>query len=101
MNIFGLFFQGGGSIFSSMLIPLLLMGGIFYFLVIMPQRRQQKELQELIETLKIGEEVVTNGGLIGKIIEVRDTSFVIRSGDKSNIEVARTSVIGKRPEGEK
>ena len=101
MNIFILFFQGGSSIFSSMLIPLLLMGGIFYFLVIMPQRRQQKELKELIETLKIGEEVVTNGGLIGKIIEVRDTSFIIRSGDKSNIEIARTAVIGKRPEAEK
>lgn len=101
MNIFILFFQGGGSIFSSMLIPLLIMGGIFYFLVIMPQRRQQKELKEMIETLKIGEEIVTNGGLIGKIIEVRDTSFIIRSGEKSNIEIARTAVVGKRAEDEK
>ena len=99
MNIFALFFQvdGGGSLFSFV-IPLAIMFGIFYFLVILPQKRQRQELNNMIAELKAGEEVVTNGGLIGKIIEVRDTSFVIRSADKSNLEIAKSAVVGRRPE---
>ena len=99
MNTILLFFQGevGGSILS-MLPMFLIIFGIFYFLVIMPQRRQQKETQELIANLKINDEVVTNGGVIGKIKEVRETSFIIQSADKSFIEIARTAVVGKRAE---
>ena len=48
----------------------------------------------MIAELKLGETVVTNGGIIGKIIEVREKSFIIRSADKSNLEVARSSVVG-------
>jgi len=95
MDIFILFFQGGSSIFG-ILLPFALIAGIFYFLVIMPQRRQQKELQELIASLKSGDEVVTNGGIIGKVLEVRESSFVIRSADKSNMEVSKSAVVGKR-----
>lgn len=99
MNLILLFFQGesGGSILS-MLPMFLIIFGIFYFLVIMPQRRQQKETQELIANLKINDEVVTNGGIIGRIKEVRETSFIIQSADKSFIEIARTAVVGKRAE---
>ena len=94
-----LFFQGevGGSILS-MLPMFLIIFGIFYFLVIMPQRRQQKETQAMIADLKINDEVVTNGGVIGRIKEVRDTSFIIQSADKSFIEIARSAVVGKRAE---
>ena len=100
MNTLILFFQGGGGLLVSIL-PFLLIGGIFYFLVIMPQRRQQKELKEMIASLSIGDEVVTSGGLIGKIIEVRDASFIIRSAEKSNMEIGRSAVVGKRSEAEK
>ncbi len=82
----------------SMLPMFLIIFGIFYFLVIMPQRRQQKETQEMVAELKINDEVVTNGGIIGKIKEVRETSFVIQSADKSFIEIARSAVVGKRAE---
>ncbi len=82
----------------SMLPMFLIIFGIFYFLVIMPQRRQQKETQELIAGLKINDEVVTNGGIIGRIKEVRETSFIIQSAEKSFIEIARTAVVGKRAE---
>jgi preprotein translocase subunit YajC len=99
MNTFILLFQGGGS-FVSLILPFLLIGGIFYFLVILPQRRQQKELKAIISNLSIGDEIVTNGGVIGKIIEVKKTSFIIRSAEKSNMEVARTSVVGKRSDEE-
>ena len=64
----------------------------------MPQRRKQKETLEMITELKINDEVVTNGGIIGKIKEVRETSFIIQSADKSFIEIARSAVVGKRAE---
>jgi preprotein translocase subunit YajC len=97
MNIFALVFQDGGSAWG-ILFPLMIMVGIFYFLVIRPQKRQQQELQELITGLKAGDDVITNGGIIGKIKEVRETSFVIQSAEKSFIEIGKSAVIGKKPE---
>lgn len=76
----------------------LIIFAIFYFLVIMPQRRQAKELQAMIAELKINDEVVTNGGVIGRIKELRETSYIIQSADKSFIEIARSAVVGKRAE---
>jgi preprotein translocase subunit YajC len=97
MNIFILLFQdGGGGL--SLFLPLILMVGIFYFLVIRPQRRQQQELQQMITELKAGDDVITNGGIIGKIKEVRETSFIIQSAEKSFIEIGKTAVIGRKPE---
>ena len=99
MNYLLLYFQGdGGSSFIFTLLPFVFIFGIFYFLVIMPQRRQAKELQAMIADLRINDEIVTNGGVIGRIKELRDTSFIIQSADKSFIEIARTSVVGKRAE---
>lgn len=97
MNIFALFFQDGGSGFSILqFLPFILIFGIFYFLVIMPQRRRQQELKSMVEELKAGDEVVSNGGIIGKIIEVKESSFIIRSADKSNLEISKAAVVGKR-----
>ncbi len=75
--------------------PLIL---IFYFLLIRPQQKQQKDLQEMITSLKINDEVVTNGGIIGKIKEVRETSFIILSAEKTFLEVGKSAVIGRKPE---
>ncbi len=100
MNIIFLFFQGGGSLIWT-LLPFVFIFGIFYFLVIMPQKKQAQELKTMITELKMNDEVVTNGGVIGRIKEVRDTSFIIQSADKSFIEIAKTAVVGRRPEIEK
>ncbi len=97
MNFLLFYFQEGGGIFSTILLflPIAL---IFYFILIRPQQKQQKELQALIAELKINDEIVTNGGVIGRIKEIRETSFIIQSADKSFIEIARTAAIGKRAE---
>ena len=73
--------------------------GVFYFLLIRPQQKRQKQLQETIANLKIGDRVVTTGGIIGMITTVRDTSFLIRSADKSILEIARSAVAGIDEEG--
>ena len=88
---------GGGSIVWTIL-PFVFIFGIFYFLVILPQKKQKQQLQEMIGQLKINDEVVTNGGIIGKIKEVKETSFVIVSAEKSFLEVGKSSVVGKKPE---
>jgi len=100
MNLALLFFQdaGGRSSLLITLLPFVFIFGIFYFLVIMPQKKQKQQLQELITQLKINDEVVTNGGIIGKIKEVKDTSFIIQSAEKSFLEVGKSAVVGKRPE---
>jgi preprotein translocase subunit YajC len=84
--------QSAGGLIQ--LLPIFLIVGVFYFLLIRPQQKRQRELQETISTLKIGDRVVTTGGVIGVIKSVRDTSFVILSAEKSMLEIARTAVAG-------
>lgn len=98
MIMFLLFFQdaGGGSLLWT-LLPFVFIFGIFYFLVILPQKKQRQQLQDLIAQLKINDEVVTNGGVIGKIKEIKETSFIIQSAEKSFIEIGKSAVVGKKP----
>ena len=93
-------FQGGAGGFGF-LLPMILVFGVFYLLLIRPQQRKQKELQSTIAQLKAGDKVVTTGGIVGKITEVRDTSFLIRSADKTILEIARTAVAGVDSEEKK
>ena len=73
---------------------MILVFGVFYLLLIRPQQKKQRELQSTIAQLKAGDRVITTGGIVGKITEVRDTSFLIRSADKTILEIARTAVAG-------
>jgi len=98
MQTFLIFFQGGLGGFAQ-LLPILLIIGVFYFLLIRPQQKRQRQLQETVASLKIGDRVVTNGGIIGVIITVKDTSFLIRSADKSILEIARTAIADIEHEG--
>src|SRR5687768_7022153 len=100
MNIYLFLFQDatGTSGIIWTLLPFVFIFGIFYFLVIMPQKKQKQQLQEMIAQLKINDEVVTNGGIIGRIKEVKDTSFIIQSAEKSFLEVGKSAVVGKKAE---
>lgn len=91
----------GGSNFLVAMLPWILIFGVFYVLIIMPQRKRQRALQETISNLKAGDRVITTGGIIGTITAVRDTSLMIRSADKSILEVARSAVAGLDTEAEK
>ena len=95
-----IFFQGGLGGFAG-LMPFLLIIIIFYFLLIRPQQKRQKQLQETISSLRIGDRVVTTGGILGVITTVRDASFIIRSADKTMIEIARTAIADLDREPEK
>jgi preprotein translocase subunit YajC len=83
------------------LLPILLIIGVFYILLIRPQQKRQRELQETIAQLKTGDRIVTTGGIIGTITNVRDTSFLIRSADKSILEISRSAIAGVEEEEKK
>ncbi|MGB7924857.1 MAG: preprotein translocase subunit YajC [Pyrinomonadaceae bacterium] len=92
---------GGGGSFIVAILPWLLIFGVFYVLIILPQRKRQRQLQDTIANLKAGDRIVTTGGIIGTITAVRDTSLLVRSADKSILEVARSAVAGIQGEEEK
>jgi len=92
MQTFLILFQGGGMSGLMQLAPLILIVAVFYMLVIRPQQRRQKQLQETIASLKVNDRVITTGGIIGVIATVRDSSFIIRTADKTVVEVARSAI---------
>ena len=95
-----LLLQGGVGGFGF-LVPMILVFGVFYLLLIRPQQKKQRQLQETVSQLKAGDKVVTTGGIVGVITAVRDTSFLIRSADKTILEIARTAVAGVDTEEKK
>jgi preprotein translocase subunit YajC len=97
MYTFLIFQSGAGGLIQ--LMPILLIILVFYFLIIRPQQKRQRQLQETISNLKIGDRIVTTGGVIGVITTVRDTSFLIRSADKSILEIARSAIAAIDEEG--
>lgn len=101
MMLLLIFLQGGAGSFLTLILPWVLIFGVFYVLIILPQRRRQRELQETISNLKAGDRIVTTGGIIGTVQSVRETSLIMRSADKSMIEIARSAVAGLQQEEEK
>jgi preprotein translocase subunit YajC len=93
MHNFLIFFQNGAAGLMQ-LLPVLLIIVIFYVLLIRPQQKRQRQLQETIASLKTGDKVITTGGVIGVITSVRETSFEIRSANKTILEIARSAIAG-------
>src|SRR3989442_3164180 len=100
MSLHLMLFQGIGGLGGAML-PMILIFGVFYLLLIRPQQKKQRQLQATIAELKSGDKVITTGGVIGTITAVRDTSFLIRSAEKTILEIARSAVAGVDSEEEK
>lgn len=65
----------------------------FYFLLIRPQKKRDKEVQKMRENIEIADEIVTIGGIIGRIVSIKDDTIVIETaGDRSKIRLARWSI---------
>jgi len=83
-------FQGVGGL--AQFLPLVLIIAVFYVLVLRPQQKRQRQLQDTIASLKVNDRIVTTGGIIGVISAVRESSFLIRSADKTILEIARSAI---------
>ena len=90
-----------GSTLGSLFLPIVIVG-IFWFLVIQPMRKNQKKTQDMIAKLKKGDEVITSGGIFGRITAVdEERGFVIlQISDTTKVKVLRTRIAGLAGEPE-
>ncbi len=92
---------GGGMM--GALLPLLLMFLVFYILLIRPQQKRTKQHRDFLNALKKGDEVITSGGLHGKVTGITENVVTLEVGDKVRIKVQRGNIAGAKPKpaGEK
>jgi preprotein translocase subunit YajC len=79
------------SAISTLLLPVMLIV-VFYFLLIRPQQKKQKEHRAMVETLAVGTEVVTGGGVLGKVTALGEQFVTVEIADGVNIKVQRSSI---------
>ncbi len=84
----------------STIVPLVLLFGIFYFLLIRPQQQRVKVHQQMVESVRRGDTVVTAGGLIGKVAKVRDDGeLMIEIADNVQVRVLKSTLTEVRSRG--
>ena len=74
--------------------PYAIILGIFYFLILLPMNKRQKKVQEFQESLKVGDKVITTGGIYGQVTRVSDKSVQLQIAERVRIEIARSAVGG-------
>jgi preprotein translocase subunit YajC len=84
------------SMVSTLLLPVMLIV-VFYFLLIRPQQKKQKEHRAMVEALGVGTEVVTGGGVLGKVTELGEQFVTIEIAEGVNVKVQRHSISAVLP----
>src|SRR6476661_5823482 len=96
-NVGSLFAMGsapeGGSAWLQ-LVPFILVLGIFYFIILLPMKRKQQKVQEFLDSLKVGDRVITTGGIYGQITRLGEQSVQLQIADKVRIEIAKAAIGG-------
>ena len=90
--------QGTGVGAFMQFAPILLIMVIFYVLLILPAQRRQKKTQEMLNALKNGDKVVTNGGLFGTIVGIEGDGIQLRIADQVKVKILRSAVASLQPE---
>ena len=80
-------------------VPLILLFIVFYFLLIRPQSKRAKEHKKMVEALAKGDEVLTQGGVYGKITEVSEATVTVELADNLQVKLQRAAVTGVLPKG--
>src|SRR2546430_14900448 len=88
----------GGSPWLSF-VPFVLVLAIFYFVILLPMKRKQTKVQEFLGGLKVGDRVVTTGGIYGQVTRLGEQTVQLQIADKVRIEVAKASIGGDQGEG--
>lgn len=92
---------GKGSSWT-MILMMVAVFAVMYFLMIRPQKKKQKEEQSMRDNLQIGDEVTTIGGIIGKIVTVKDDSLIIETGaDRNRMKITRWAISQNNTANEK
>ena len=92
---------GKGSSWT-MILMMVAVFGVMYFLMIRPQKKKQKEEQAMRDNLQIGDEITTIGGIVGKIVTVKDDSLIIETGaDRNRMKITRWAISQNNTANEK
>ena len=76
------------------LIPIALILAIFYFIILVPMRKRQKKLQEFLDALKVGDKIVTSGGLFGSIAKISDQVVQLQIAPNVRVDISRAAIVG-------
>lgn len=89
----------GGSDFNTLMgfLPMILIFAVFYFLLIRPQQKKAREHKAMLENLKKGDSVLTQGGIFGKVVGISDQVVTLEVADKVRIRVSRGHIAGLAP----
>jgi len=90
--------DGGALGGLSAFLPFILIFGIFYFLIIMPQRKKDQEHKAMLGSLKRGDKIITNGGIYGKIVDIKENKLIIEISKDVEIEILKGAVGNKAKE---
>lgn len=85
--------DAGGLGFLSPIIMIALFGALMYFMLYRPQKKQEKAVNEMRSSLKVGDEISTTGGILGKIIQIKDEFIIIETGnDRTKLKITKWAV---------
>jgi preprotein translocase subunit YajC len=85
--------MNGNNLIANFIIPMGLVFVVFYFMLIMPQKKKEKKTREMLNALKQGDEITTIGGIVGKIINIKDDQLTIETSvEKTQVVIMRWAV---------
>ena len=83
----------GPASLLTMLIPLVLIVLFFWLFIIRPEKKRNKEMQSMLDNIQVADEVITNGGIIGRVLSVKEDTVLIETGsDRTKIRVLKSSI---------
>ena len=82
----------GGNAGTIFMVQMVVIFAIFYFLLLRPQAKDRQRREQMLRELKKGDEIVTNGGIIGRVVHVEETRLTIRTGENTRLTVDRSRI---------
>lgn len=82
----------GGNSGTIFLVQMLLIFAIFYFLLLRPQAKERKRQEEMLSSIKKGDEIVTNGGIIGKVVHIEEKRLTLKTAEDTRLTVDRSRI---------
>ena len=79
--------------FMNPIIMIVIFGALMYFMLFRPQKKQEKAINEMRSSLRVGDEISTTGGILGKVIQIKDDFLIIETGnDKTKLKIAKWAI---------
>ena len=82
----------GGNAGTIFFVQMAVIFAIFYFLLLRPQAKERQRHEKMLKEMKKGDEIITNGGIIGRIVHVEENRLTVRTGDNTRVTVDRSRV---------